>query len=137
MGRKATVLKMSDRYPGNERAGRDLARALTQLEADLKAVEADPARHARTAKLISAGTVQQAKKVAEEAAEVVIEAVRGDGPAAIRESADLVYNLAVLLTGMGLSFSDVCAELERRREVFGIAAKLGKQAQPALPSAGK
>ena len=137
MGRKATLLKMSDRYPADERVGRDLNRALLQLEADLKAVVADPARHARTAKLISAGTTQQAKKVAEEAAEVVIEAVRGDGPAAIRESADLIYNLAVLLTGMGLSFSDVCAELERRREVFGIAAKLGKQGQMTVPGSAK
>jgi phosphoribosyl-ATP pyrophosphohydrolase len=132
LGRKATVLKMSDHFVGSEGPKRDLTRALAQLEADVRAVVADPARHARTAKLISAGTAQQAKKVAEEAAEVLIEAVRGDGPAAIRESADLVYNLAVLLTGMGLSFSDVCAELERRREVFGIAAKLGKQAQPPV-----
>jgi len=123
----ATIAQTENR-PGSgpTRTNQDLTRALLQLEIDLKAVAADPARHARTAKLMSAGTAQQAKKVAEEAAEVVIEAVRGDGPAAVREAADLVYNLAVLLAGMGLSFTDVCAELERRREVYGIAAKLRK-----------
>jgi phosphoribosyl-ATP pyrophosphohydrolase len=37
-----------------------------------------------------------AQKVAEEATEVVIEAVRGDRAAVINESVDLIYNLTVL-----------------------------------------
>ena len=133
------AVRMDDRVgAGSDRADRDLTRALLQLESDLKDVAADPTRHARTAKLLSAGTAQQAKKVAEEAAEVVIEAVRGDGEAAVRESADLIYNLAVLLSGMGLSFTDVCAELERRRAVYGIAAKLRKPpSAPPAPLSGK
>jgi phosphoribosyl-ATP pyrophosphohydrolase len=37
-----------------------------------------------------------ARKLAEEAAEVVIEAVRGERLAVINESVDLIYNLTVL-----------------------------------------
>ena len=51
----------------------------------------------------------------EEAAELAIEAVRDDRDAAVREAADLVYNLVVLLDGMDIRFDDVCRELERRR----------------------
>jgi phosphoribosyl-ATP pyrophosphohydrolase len=42
------------------------------------------------------------------------------------EAADLMYNLVVLLEGMNIRFDDICEELERRREIFGIAAKQSK-----------
>ncbi len=100
--------------------------AVRQLESDLKRAVTDPARFPRTCKLRSAGAPQQAKKMIEEAAELAIEAVRGDRDAAVAEAADLVYNLVVLLEGMGLSFDEVCAELARRRKIYGIAAKQQK-----------
>ena len=96
---------------------------ITQLEDDLKQVPADPLRFPRTTKLLSAGAAQQAKKMVEEAAELAIEAVRHDRDAAVREAADLVYNLVVLLEGMGIPFNEVCGELDRRRSTYGIAAK--------------
>jgi phosphoribosyl-ATP pyrophosphohydrolase len=105
---------------------KDPAEAIHQLESDLKRVIADPARFPRTNKLRSAGAPQQAKKMIEEAAELAIEAVRGDRDAAIGEAADLVYNLVVLLEGIGLSFDEVCQELTRRRKLYGIAAKQQK-----------
>jgi phosphoribosyl-ATP pyrophosphohydrolase len=40
----------------------------------------------------------------------------GDRDWVIRESADLIYHLLVLLRAMGLSLSDVCRELRRRHE---------------------
>jgi phosphoribosyl-ATP pyrophosphohydrolase len=111
---------------------KDSENAIYQLEIDLKLVMADPVRFPRTNKLRSAGAPQQAKKMIEEAAELAIEAVRGDREAAIGEAADLVYNLVVLLEGMGLSFDEVCAELSRRRTIYGIAAKQQKNGnQPA------
>jgi phosphoribosyl-ATP pyrophosphohydrolase len=97
-----------------------------QLEDDLKRVSSDPARFPRTIKLIGAGAPQQAKKMVEEAAELAIEAVRGDRNAALMESADLVYNLMVLLEGMDIRFHEVCTELDRRRRLYGIAAKQQK-----------
>jgi len=96
---------------------------IRQLEDDLKHVCEDPARFPRTSKLVSAGAPQHAKKIVEEATELAIEAMRQDREAAVMEAADLVYNLVVLLEGMKISFDDICGELERRRAIFGIAAK--------------
>jgi phosphoribosyl-ATP pyrophosphohydrolase len=97
-----------------------------QLESDLKQAAIDPTRFPRTTKLLCAGAPQQAKKMVEEATELAIEAVRHDKGAAVREAADLLYNLVVLLEGMDICFDDVCRELHRRRDIYGIAAKLPK-----------
>ncbi len=97
-----------------------------QLEDDLKHVCDDPARFPRTSKLLSGGAPQQAKKIVEEAAELAIEAMRQNKEAAVMEAADLVYNLVVLLDGMDIRFDDICEELDRRRGIFGIAAKQNK-----------
>lgn len=97
-----------------------------QLEVDLKEVVANPARFPRTNKLIAAGAPQQAKKIVEEAAELAIEAIRCDRGAAVMEAADLMYNLVVLLEGMHIPFDDVCGELDRRRGLYGIAARQQK-----------
>jgi phosphoribosyl-ATP pyrophosphohydrolase len=96
---------------------------IRQLEADLRQAACDPARFPRTTKLLAAGAPQQAKKMVEEAAELAIEAVRHDRDAAVQETADLMYNLMVLLEGMDIRFEDVCRELEQRRQAYGIAAK--------------
>ena len=50
---------------------------------------ADPAR-SRTARLLQAGRAKTAKKLAEEAVEVVIDALDGDRSAVVKESADLI-----------------------------------------------
>jgi phosphoribosyl-ATP pyrophosphohydrolase len=94
-----------------------------QLEDDLRHVGKEPERFPRTIKLRSAGAPQQAKKIVEEAAELAIEAMRQDRDGALMEAADLVYNLVVLLDGMDIRFDEVREELERRRAIFGIAAK--------------
>ena len=100
--------------------------SIRQLEVDLKQVGANPLRFPRTTKLIAAGAPQQGKKIVEEAAELAIEAVRHDRSAAVMEAADLVYNLVVLLEGMDIRFDDVCGELDRRRGLYGIAARQQK-----------
>ena len=106
-----------------------------QLEVDLKQVAADPQRFPRTHKLVAAGCPQQAKKMVEEAAELAIEAVRRDRGAAVMEAADLLYNLVVLLWGMNIPFDDVCGELDRRRALYGIAARQQKNGSPASDAA--
>jgi phosphoribosyl-ATP pyrophosphohydrolase len=91
----------------------------------LAAKNADPAR-SRTARLWRSGRAKMGKKLAEEAVEVMIEAI-GDRPEAIvRESADLLYHLAVLWAASGLLPKDIWSELERRERLFGIAEKLAK-----------
>lgn len=82
----------------------------------------------RTAKLMREGTVKMAKKLAEEAVEVGHEAILKDRKRLIEESADLLYNLAVLWADGGIEPADVWREMERRRALMGIAEKLPKAA---------
>ena len=101
---------------------------------------ADPAR-SRTARLLQAGRAKTAKKLAEEAVEVVIDALDGNRTAVVKESADLIYNLAALWVVSGVEPRQVWAEMERRERLFGIAEKLPKEgatsalAGPALAAA--
>ena len=91
----------------------------------LAAKDLDPAA-SRTARLYQRGTAKMAKKLAEEAIEVAIDAVNGDTQAVIRESADLLYNLSVLWADAGVRPSDVWREMERREHLLGIAEKIPK-----------
>lgn len=91
----------------------------------LAARDLDPAL-SRTARLFQRGPSKIAKKLAEEAIEVAIDAVNGDSEAVIRESADLFYNLAVLWASAGVRPDDVWREMARREDLLGIAEKLPK-----------
>lgn len=99
-------------------------------QAILAARQEDPAR-SRTARLLRSGRGKMAKKLAEEAIEVVIDAMHGDRDAVVRESADLLYNLVVLWASAGVRPEDVWTEMARRERLFGIAEKLPK----SLPEA--
>lgn len=92
----------------------------------LAARGADPAK-SRTARLLNAGRAKMAKKLAEEAVEVVIDAMHGQPEAVVRESADLLYNLTVLWVHAGVTPDQVWAEMRRRERLFGIAEKLPKE----------
>jgi phosphoribosyl-ATP pyrophosphohydrolase len=96
-------------------------------QAVLAARHLDPAI-SRTAKLFQRGPSKMAKKLAEEAIEVVIDAVNGDAHAVVRESADLLYNLTVLWASAGVKPENVWQEMERRELMLGIAEKLPKSA---------
>jgi phosphoribosyl-ATP pyrophosphohydrolase len=95
-------------------------------DAVLEAMDADPSS-SRTARLLRAGLGKIAKKVAEEAVEVVIEAMQGHREAVVRESADLLYNLAVLWASADVEPKAIWKEMNRRERLFGIAEKLAKQ----------
>src|SRR6201990_848803 len=94
----------------------------------LTAKDLDPAT-SRTARLFQRGPSKMAKKLAEEAIEVVIDAVNGDSQAVIRESADLLYNLTVLWASAGVRPEDVWREMARREDMLGIAETLPKAAK--------
>src|ERR1700724_753758 len=100
----------------------------------LAAKDLDPAT-SRTARLFQRGPSKMAKKLAEEAIEVVIDAVNGDAQAVVRESADLLYNLTVLWASAGVRPDDVWGEMERREHMLGIAEKLPKSALKLQPTA--
>jgi phosphoribosyl-ATP pyrophosphohydrolase len=108
-----------------------MADSISRLHhAVLAARSADPAK-SRTAKLLQAGGAKMGKKLAEEAVEVVIDAMNGQPEAVVRESADLLYNLVVLWVHAGVTPDQVWAEMRRRERLFGIAEKLPKvQSKP-------
>lgn len=107
--------------------------SVTRLyNAVLAAENADPAK-SRTARLMRAGRAKMAKKVAEEAVEVVIDAMSGQPEAVVRESADLLYNLVVLWAHAGVHPDEVWAEMRRRERLFGIAEKLPKNMLHSQP----
>src|SRR5437660_12841233 len=81
----------------------------------------------RTARLLRSGRSKMAKKLAEEAVEVVIDAMHGNREAVVKESADLIYNLVVLWVSSGVQPKEVWKEMERRERLFGIAEKLTKE----------
>jgi phosphoribosyl-ATP pyrophosphohydrolase len=94
-------------------------------QAVLAAKHEDPAS-SRTSRLLNAGRAKMAKKLGEEAFEVVIDALHGNREAVVRESADLLYNLVVLWVASGVDPKDVWLEMDRRERLFGIAEKLHK-----------
>jgi phosphoribosyl-ATP pyrophosphohydrolase len=94
-------------------------------QAVIAARDLDPAV-SRTARLFQRGPSKMAKKLAEEAIEVVIDAVNGKADAVVRESADLLYNLTVLWVAAGVKPEDVWREMERREDLLGIAEKMPK-----------
>jgi len=84
-----------------------------------------------TASLLAGGPETICRKIGEEAAEVTVEGLKGDGPAITRESADLIYHLMVLWADAGVRPGDVWAELARREGVSGHAEKAARDPTPA------
>src|SRR5262249_36148390 len=96
------------------------------FEQVVEAKSADPAV-SRTAKLLRSGRSKMAKKLAEEAIEVVIDTMNGERDAVVRESADLIYNLVVLWAEAGVNPQAVWGEMARRERLFGLAEKVPKK----------
>jgi len=105
-------------------------------QAVIAAKDLDPAT-SRTARLFQRGPGQMAKKLAEEAIEVVIDAVNGKPEAVVRESADLLYNLTVLWASAGVRPEDVWREMAKREHLLGIAEKMPKSAMKMLKAMHK
>jgi phosphoribosyl-ATP pyrophosphohydrolase len=99
---------------------------IARLHQAINGVRAGARTSSRTSKLLLGGTPKMAQKVIEEAAEVGIEAIRGDRTALINESADLIYNLVTLWTELGIVPQEVWSEMDRREASLGMAEKLPK-----------
>lgn len=80
-----------------------------------------------TKSLLDAGPARAAKKLGEEAVEVVIAAMEGDRTAIANESADLLYHLLVVLEQRGVALAEVMAELERRTRLSGHEEKAARE----------
>jgi phosphoribosyl-ATP pyrophosphohydrolase len=104
-----------------------LGDSLARLWATIETRRGASAETSYTAKLLAAGPAGVARKLGEESLEAIIEAVKGDGAALARESADVLYHLLVLWAAAGLTPDDVAAELTRREGVSGIEEKKGRK----------
>jgi len=85
-----------------------------------------PESHPRTARLVASSTRKVAQKVIEEAGEVALAAVQHSRRNIVRESADLLYHLAVLWHRAGIGPQEIWTEMRRRADTLGIAEKLPK-----------
>ena len=106
----------------NEKTG-ILERLFAVIEKRRKA----DAKESYTASLLAKEPDEVARKMGEEAVETMIAAVRETKEAAVRESADLLYHLAVLWARLGIEPGDVGAELAAREGRSGHAEKRGRK----------
>lgn len=99
---------------------------LDKLFATIAARKGADASQSYTAKLLAAGVEKCAKKFGEEATEVVIAAIQQDKTELAKESADVLYHLAVLWAASGITPEDVYAVLTSREGVSGLDEKAGR-----------
>ncbi len=105
--------------------------SLERLYASVLAARSRDPAISRTARLFHDGVQKMAKKLAEEAIEVGLDAVQMKRESVILESADVLYHLAVIWAECAISPEDVLGELDRRERIYGIAEKLPKHASAA------
>ena len=105
--------------------------SLDHLYASVLAARGRNPAMSRTARLFREGVQKMAKKLAEEAIEVGLDAVQMNRQSVILESADLLYHLAVIWAECGVTPEDVMGEIDRRERIYGIAEKLPKHANAA------
>ncbi len=86
---------------------------------------ADPGR-SYTARLLAAGVEKCARKFGEEATETVIAAIKRDKTELPKESADVLYHLAVLWAASGITPEDVYAVLKAREGMSGLEEKASR-----------
>lgn len=100
---------------------------LNRLEATIAARRAaGDAAASHTAALLAKGPRAAAQKFGEEAVEAVIAAAVGDREELVKESADTLYHLLVMLAAHDVPLSEILAELERREGVSGLAEKAAR-----------
>jgi phosphoribosyl-ATP pyrophosphohydrolase len=108
-------------------------RALDKLMQTIADRQARPNESSYTARLLAGGVSRIGEKVIEEAGETVEAAGEAgdDGRQhLVREAADLVYHLLVLLAARGATLADLEAELARRFGTSGLAEKSARGANP-------
>ena len=99
---------------------------LEELEARIAIRAAASPEESYTAKLIARGMNKAAQKGGEEATEAVIAAVTGDRAELVKESADLLYHLLVVLRAADIPLSEIMAELDARTAQSGLAEKAAR-----------
>ena len=104
----------------------DSSEILERLYSVIESRKGGDPKSSYTARLLSQGTPEIAKKVGEEAVETITAALAAEDQHIIAESADLLYHLLVLWAEKGISPEDVWAELLRRERSSGIDEKAAR-----------
>jgi phosphoribosyl-ATP pyrophosphohydrolase len=99
---------------------------LDRLFATIAARKGSDPSQSYTAKLLAQGVEKCAKKFGEEAVEAVIAAVSADKAELAKESADVLYHLAVLWAASGITPEDVYAVLKSREGQSGLEEKAAR-----------
>ena len=86
------------------------------LFATIQDRKVNPKPGSYTNSLFEDGEDKIVQKVGEEAVEVIIAAKGQGNQRIIEESADLMYHFLVMLVEKGLTWDEVCEELERRHK---------------------
>ena len=89
---------------------------LARLEQTIEARRLEPVQGSYTATLFEAGIGNAARKVGEEATELVVEALTGPDDRLLEEAADLVFHLLVLLRMRDKQWAEVLKVLKERRK---------------------
>jgi len=79
-----------------------------------------------TRKLLDRGVAHCAKKLGEEAIELVIAAIAEDRDRVIAEAADLLYHFVVVLRARDIALSEVEVALARRTATSGLDEKASR-----------
>ena len=101
---------------------------LSRLAAIVKSRRHTGPDDSHTRRLLDEGPIKPAKKLGEEAVEVVIAALSQGKQAVVGESADLLYHLLVVLESREVDLDDVFEELERRMALTAVGEKRQKTA---------
>jgi phosphoribosyl-ATP pyrophosphohydrolase len=107
---------------------------LTALAETIRTRRTESQEQSYTRQLLDGGPKRCARKLGEEATELVIAALAEDDAALKNEAADLLYHLLVLLEARHVDIADVLAILSGRAGTSGHAEKA---ARPAPKSTAK
>ena len=96
---------------------------LERLDLTIQRKTTESPNQSHTAKLLKKGTEKCAEKFGEEAIELIVASVKKKKKEIIREAADTLYHMLVLLRSKNISINDVLSELASREGISGIEEK--------------
>ena len=96
---------------------------LERLDLTIQRKITNPPNNSYTVKLFKKGTEKCAEKFGEEAIELIVACVKKKKREIIKESADTLYHMCVLLRAKNISINEVLSELVSREGVSGIEEK--------------
>src|SRR5579885_3865573 len=100
---------------------------LHDLERRVQSRAQESAELSYTRKLLDRGVAQCAKKLGEEAVELVLASVGESRERLIEEAADVVYHLLVVLKARDIKLTEVEAVLGARASQSGLAEKASRK----------